>query len=124
MASKGFNKGNTGELKAPARTFLEAYRAASVASAEQFRWVLKGGGGYRSFDGGAVELTEELSTASNDLVDRAIKLFGPKGASERSLSALADQVGQDLVRGQLDLGSGLIDHSQNMTAAAMQIAEK
>jgi hypothetical protein len=25
---------------------------------------------------------------------------------------------------RLDLGSGLIDHSQNMTAAAMQIAEK
>jgi hypothetical protein len=27
-------------------------------------------------------------------------------------------------KGQRNLGSGLIDHSQNMTAAAMQIAEK
>ena len=103
MSNKGFHKGNTGELKPFARAFLETYRAAAVASDEQFSRVVKGGGGYRSFEGGAVELTDQLSTANNDLVDKAINLFGPKGASERSLSALADQVGQGLVRGEFDL---------------------
>jgi hypothetical protein len=107
MTTKSFNKGNTGELKPFARTFLETYRAAAIASDEQFSRVVKGGGGYRSFEGGAVELTEQLATATNDLVDKAIKLFGPKGASERSLSALADQVGQDLVRGDVDLDGAI-----------------
>jgi hypothetical protein len=32
--------------------------------------------------------------------------------------------GPSWVEKKIDLGSGLIDHSQKMTAAAMQIAEK
>jgi Apea-like HEPN len=107
MASKGFSKGNTGQLKPPARTFLEAYRAASIASNEQFSRVLKGGGGYRSFVGGAVELTDQLTTATDALIDKANTLFGPRGASERSLSALADQIGQGLILGEFNLDEAI-----------------
>jgi hypothetical protein len=39
-------------------------------------------------------------------------------------NARRKQQGSVLPRNDSDLGSGLIDHSQNMTAAAMQIAEK
>jgi hypothetical protein len=78
MTTKGFNKGNTGELRPSARAFLETYRAASIASAEQFSRVVKGGGGYRSFDGSAVELTEQLSTLAMTWSTRPLSCSGPK----------------------------------------------
>jgi hypothetical protein len=107
MTKKGFHKGNTGELNPAARAFLEAYQAACVKTDEDFRRVVSGNGGYRRFEGGLVELTDELSRASDDLVDKAIKLFGPRGASERSLSLLAEQVGQGLVSGEYGIEDGI-----------------
>jgi hypothetical protein len=89
---KAFNKGNTGQLNPAARAFLEAYQAACVKTDEDFRRVVSGDRGYRNFEGGLVELTDQLSKANDDLVDKAVKLFGPSGASERSLSLLAEQV--------------------------------
>jgi hypothetical protein len=78
MTNSGINKGNIGELRPLARAFLEAYRAAAVKTDEDFRRVVTGDGGYHHFDGGLVELTDRVVKATDDLVDRAIKLIGPK----------------------------------------------
>jgi hypothetical protein len=103
MSSKGIHKGNAGELKPLARTFLETYQAASVVSEEDARRILMGDGGYSQFEGGMVELTDQVSTATDNLVDKAIKMIGPKGANERALAGLAEEVGRDLIRGEIDL---------------------
>jgi hypothetical protein len=97
MSSKGIHKGNAGELKPLARTFLETYQAASVVSEEDARRILMGDGGYSQFEGGMVELTDQVSTATDNLVDKAIKMIGPKGANERALAGLAEEVGRDLI---------------------------
>jgi hypothetical protein len=107
MAKKSFTKGNTGQLKPAARAFLEAYQAACAKSDEDFRRVVSGDRGYRSFEGGLLELTDELAKANDDLVETAVKLFGPSGASERSLSLLAEQVGQGVATGEYDIDEGV-----------------
>jgi hypothetical protein len=103
VSSKGIHKGNAGEIKPLARTFLETYQAAAVKTDEDFRRVISGHGGYQHFEGGLVELTDQVRDATDALVDKAIKMIGPKGASERALTALAEEVGKDLIRGDLDL---------------------
>ena len=101
--SKGINKSNAGELKPFARTFLETYRAAAAKTDDDFRRIITGNTGYQHFEGGLVELTDQVINATDDLVAKAVRMIGPKGSSERALAAFAEEVGKDLIAGDLDL---------------------
>jgi hypothetical protein len=103
MAKTGINKDSSGQIKPLARAFLAAYQAASVQTDEDYLRVIKGDTGYRHFEGGLIELTDQLVKATDALVDKATTLIGPRGASERTLEMLADEVGKDLVTETLDL---------------------
>lgn len=107
MTKSGIHKGNAGELRPLALAFLEAYRAAAVKTDQDFKRVVTADGGYHHFDGGLVELTDHVVKATDDLIDRAIKIIGPKGESERALTTSAEETGKDLIRGDLDLESAV-----------------
>lgn len=103
MTKSGLYKGNAGEIRPLARTFLESYQAAAVKTHDDFRRVISGHDGYHHFEGGLVELTDQVMKATDALVDKAIRMIGPKGASERALTTLAEEAGKDLIRGDLDI---------------------
>ena len=54
----------------------------------------------------------------------ALREFGASVSFYWNMAGLLDRQDWVAVRTLQKLGSGLIDHSQNMTAAAIQIAEK
>ena len=101
------SKASLGELKPLARAFLEAYQTAAVKTYEEFLRVVKGDTGYHHFEGGLVELTDQVETTTDDLIEKAIKLIGPKGESERALTAFAEETGKELIRGELDLDGAI-----------------
>jgi hypothetical protein len=84
MTKTGINRDNSGQIRPLARAFLEAYQAASVQTDEDFLRVIKGDTGYHHFEGGLVELTDQLVKATDALIDKAIRMIGAKGASERA----------------------------------------
>ena len=123
MSGKGVHKINLGELKPFARTFLEAYRTASITSDEDLQRIMREGG-YATFEGGMVELTEQVSTTLSHLVDKGIKLIGPKTANEKALSNLAEQAGQELIRGDHDLEGAitrLIESFSEESASSFEV---
>jgi hypothetical protein len=123
MTKASINRDNTGQIRPLARAFLEAYQAASVQTDEDFLRVIKGDTGYH-FEGGLVELTDQLVKATDALVDKAIRMIGPKGASERALQMLAEEVGKDLVRGYLDLEAAvakLIDQFAEESTGSFEV---
>jgi hypothetical protein len=72
-------------LRALARIFLEAYQAAEPTTDEEAHRILSEGG-FASFQGGLVELTDEIAEALSNLVENAAKVLGPKGANEKALA--------------------------------------
>ena len=90
MTKTGINRDNSGQIRPLARAFLEAYQAASVQTEEDFLRVIKGDTGYHHFDGGLVELTDQLVKATDALIDKAIRMIGAEGASERALQMSAE----------------------------------
>lgn len=107
MTKSGIHKSNAGDLKPLARTFLQTYQAAAAKTDEDFRRVISSNTGYQHFEGGLVELTDQVTDATDALVAKAVQMIGPKGSSERALTAFAEEVGKDLVRGDLDLDSAV-----------------
>jgi hypothetical protein len=99
-------KPDTSELKKLARVFLEAYVAAQPAGGEELSQLLHEGG-FSSFEGGTVRLTEELEAASSALVERAAKLLGPRGAHEKALAGIAEKSAQKLIRKEFDLDAAI-----------------
>jgi hypothetical protein len=62
-----------------------------------------------------------FGTVFDPLPESMTRQNGNSGSASNHLSALS---ALDVPMVFADLGSGLIDHSQNMTTAAMQMAEK
>jgi hypothetical protein len=90
MKSSKPQKPDTAELKKLARVFLEPYVAAEPSTDEELHQLFIEGG-FSSFEGGTVKLTEGLGEASSSLVEKAAKLFGPKGAQEKALADIAEK---------------------------------
>jgi hypothetical protein len=89
-------------LRALARIFLEAYQAAEPTTDEEAHRILSEGG-FASFQGGLVELTDEIAEALSNLVENAAKVLGPKGANEKALAGVAEQSAHKLIRKEFDL---------------------
>jgi Apea-like HEPN len=124
MTKTGINRDNSGQIRPLARAFLEAYQAASVQTDEDYLRVIKGDTGYHHFEGGLIELTDQLVKATDALIDKAIKMIGPKGASERALQMSAEEVGRNLVRGFLDLDTAvakLIDQFAEESTGSFEV---
>jgi hypothetical protein len=107
------SKDTAKELRPLARAFLEAYRAAVVKTDEDFLRVVSGDGGYHEVEGGLVELTEHVTTATNALMERATKLIGPKGESQRAFTYWAEETGKGMIQG-----------SSNIDAAVEKLLER
>ena len=95
------------ELRPLARAFLEAYQAAVVKTDEDFLRVVKGDGGYHEVEGSLVELTEHLTAATDALIDRATKLIGPRGESERAFTYWAEETGKEMIKGGSNINSAV-----------------
>lgn len=95
------------ELRPLARAFLVAYQAAVVKTDEDFLRVVRGNGGYHQVEGGLVELTEHVTAATDALIDRAIKLIGPKGESERAFTYWAEETGKEMIKGGLKIDAAV-----------------
>jgi Apea-like HEPN len=105
MSIKG--KRNIGELRPLARTLFEAYQAAEVKTDDEYLRVINANRGFYQFQGGLIERTELVADAIDALIESAMKLIGPKGASERALTALAEQTGRELIKDGLDLDAAV-----------------
>jgi Apea-like HEPN len=118
MSEKGVSRQNLSALKPLARVFLEAFQAASIRTSEGLLKVLNSNAGYYYFDGAAVEMTDQIVATMDALIDKAIAVIGPKGASERTLELAAEDVGKDLVRGSFDLDAATNKLIEDFTEAS------
>jgi hypothetical protein len=118
MSEKRASGQNLSALRPLARAFLEAFQAASIRTSEGFLKVLHSEVGYYYFDGAAVEMTDQIVAAMDALIDKAITVIGAKGASERTLELVAEDIGKDLVRGSLDLDAATKKLIEDFTEAS------
>jgi hypothetical protein len=99
MAKGNADKKKDRDLRECAEAFLKSYSAAAVTSEADLQRILEGGR-FGLFDGGAVELDDEVRQSLSKLVARAGKLLGAKAGSEKTICDLAHKHGRDHILGK------------------------
>lgn len=84
------------ELRLLGQKFLETYDAAAAASDADLQRIFSSGH-FSLFQGGAVELTEDVARSLSAFVERAAKLLGAKAGNEKAIQELAQDEGQKFI---------------------------
>jgi Apea-like HEPN len=84
------------ELRRLGQKFLETYHAAAAASDADVRRIFNSDH-FSLFQGGAVELTEDVARSLSAFVERAAKLLGAKAGNEKAIQELAQEEGQNFI---------------------------
>jgi hypothetical protein len=105
MSKNASGKMKDPELRTVAKAFLETYRAAAATSDDDMRRIIRSSQ-FSIFQGGAVELTEELTEILRKFSTRSAQLLGSKAGNERAISELALTEAQEFLRKKAELEGG------------------
>jgi hypothetical protein len=102
MAKANSEKKKDAELRECARTFIQSYFEAAAKSRSDVSRIIESGN-FELFEGGAVELNEEVQRSLSKFIVRAEKLLGAKAGSQNAIRDLARRHGQDHILGKVSL---------------------